>query len=145
MHTVMPDAMLDVEAKRTWSSCYSIDSMYTVEANLGDSGHAFDWLIRTVSGGKLSFQEVDGLAEQAAPGGDGVLAFLGPGAMSAPNAGLRMGGIFIPTPLTFQEPEPGQILRSYLESVAYSIKANLDNIFKVTGGRASSFLSLIHI
>ena len=67
------------------------------------------------------------------------VAFLGPGAMSAPNAGLRMGGIFMPTPLTFQEPEPGQILRSYLERVAYSIKSNLDNIFKVTGGRASSF------
>ena len=138
VHTVMPDPMLDMEARRTWSSCYSIDAMYTVEANLGDCGHAFDWLTRTVSGGKLSFQEADRLAEQAAPGGDGVLAFLGPGPMSAPNAGLRMGGIFMPTPLTFQEPEPGQILRAYLESVAYSIKANLDNIFEVTGRRAGS-------
>lgn len=138
VHTVMQDPMLDVEAKRTWSNCYSIDSMYTVEANLGDCGHAFEWLTRTVSGGRLSFRKADHLAERSAPGGDGVLAFLGPGPMSAPNAGLRMGGIFMPTPLTFQEPECGQIFRSYLESVAYSIKANLDNIFEVTGRRASS-------
>ena len=138
VHTVMPDPMLDLETRRTWSSCYSVDSMYNVEANLGDCGHAFNWLARTLAGGQLSFKEADLLAEQADPGGDGVLAFLGPGPLSAPNAGLRMGGIIMPTPLTFQEPAPGQILRSYLESVAYSIKANLDTISEVTGRRASS-------
>ena len=138
VHSVMPDPMLDLKTRRTWSSCYSVDSMYTVEANLGDCGHAFDWLARTLSGGTFSFEEADRLAEQAAPGGDGVLAFLGPGPLSAPNAGLRMGGIIMPTPLTFQEPSPGQILRSYLESVAYSIKSNLDAISEVTGRRVSS-------
>jgi sugar (pentulose or hexulose) kinase len=91
-----------------------------------------------LSGGKFSFEDADRLAEQAAPGGDGVLAFLGPGPLSAPNAGLRMGGILMPTPLTFQELSPGQILRSYLESVAYSIKANLDTISDVTGRPATS-------
>ena len=136
VHMVMPEPMLDLEARRTWSSCYSVDSMYTVEANLGDCGHAFNWLARTLSGGQLSLEDADRLAEQAPLGGDGVLAFLGPGPLSAPNAGLRMGGIIMPTPLTFQEPTTGQILRSYLESVAYSIKANMDTISEVTGRRA---------
>ena len=39
----------------------------------------------------------------------------------------------MPTPLTFQETTPAQMLRSYLESVAYSIKSNLDAVCELAG------------
>jgi sugar (pentulose or hexulose) kinase len=130
---------LDVGQQRTWSNCYVIGDGYTVEANLGDVGHAYHWLTRTLAGGNLSYTAAEELAEQACPGGDGVFSFLGAGPLTAHIAGLRMGGIIMPTPLTFQESTPAQILRSYLESVAYSIKANLETVSEVTAGRVSRF------
>lgn len=122
--------------QRTWVGCYPIGALYTVEATLGDAGHAYDWLLRTLSGGCLSYQGAESLANQASPGCDGVLSFLGPGPLTAPSAGLRLGGIMMPTPFTFQETTPAQMVRSYLESVAYSIKANLDTLSEVAGKKA---------
>ena len=130
---------LDMGQQRTWSNCYPIGNGYTVEANLGEVGQSYHWLTRTLSGGKLTYSDADQLAEQASPGGDGVFSFLGAGPLSAHSAGLRMGGIIMPTPLTFQETTSAQILRSYLESVAYSIKANLETVSEVSASGVSRF------
>ncbi len=125
-------AKLDTELKRTWVDPYPLRGLRTVQANLGDVGRGYSWLLRTIGGG-LTYAEAEVLAAQASPGSDGVVTILGPGPLTAPNAGLRLGGIIFPTPLTFQEADTGQIIRSYLESVAYSAKANLETASQVSG------------
>jgi autoinducer 2 (AI-2) kinase len=127
---------LDADGSRPWVGCYPVDALYTSESNLGDAGNAYRWLVQTIGGGRLTYQEAEQLAGQIPPGSDGVSVFLGPGPTSAPQAGLRMGGIILPTPLSFQEASPGQIIRAHLESVAYSVKANLDSLGQVTGHTA---------
>ncbi|MCH7605648.1 MAG: FGGY-family carbohydrate kinase [Chloroflexi bacterium] len=123
----------DFVHQRSWVGCYPIGGLYTAEANLGDAGLAWSWLMRTVGGPDLSYEKAEELAQEVSPGCDGVLSFLGPSPLSAPRAGLRLGGIIMPTPLTFQETTPAQMLRSYLESVAYSIKSNLDAVSELVG------------
>ncbi|MCI0865088.1 MAG: FGGY-family carbohydrate kinase [Chloroflexi bacterium] len=129
---------LDLDCRSTWAGCYPIGRLYTVDAKLGDAGHAFDWLVRTIGGGQLSHQAADHLAGEAPRGCDGVACFLGPGPKTAPQAGLGLGGVFLPTPVTYHEPTPAHIFRGYFESVAYSIKSNLAAVAEVAGQPATA-------
>ena len=149
IHVLTASPKLDLESRRTWSGAYppvgAVVALRTAESNLGDVGNAYRWLVMTIGGGLspsprggrsrrgLSYSDADHLASHVSPGCDGVSAFLGAGTTSAPKAGLRMGGILFPTPLSFQEPSPGHIFRAYLESLSYSLKANLVLLSQVTG------------
>ncbi len=124
---------LDLSGQRTWVGCYPCPGLQTAESNLGDVGNAYRWLVQTIGGGHLSYQVAEQLASETPPGCDGVSVLAGPGPMSAPKAGLRLGGIIFPTPLSFQETSPGQIFRAYLEGLSYSLKSNLAILSEVTG------------
>jgi len=127
---------LDLDGQRTWVGCYPVGGLHTAESNLGDVGNAYRWLVQTIGGGRFSYQDADQLASRTQVGCDGVSVFLGPGPLSAPQAGLRTGGIIFPTPLSFQETNPGQIFRGYLESLSFSVKSNLATLSEVTGHTA---------
>ena len=129
-------AEFDGAPPRTWVDPYPVGGLHTVQANLGDVGRAYEWLLRTICGG-LSYAEAEELAAQVPAGSEGAVSFLGPGPVTAPSAGLRLGGIVFPTPMSFQEPTTGQIIRSYLESVAYSVRANLETASGASGPSAS--------
>ena len=134
--------------KRTWVGHHTIEGQWVAEANLGDLGHAYQWLKDLVLGGDELLEKADALAEMVEPGAKGVMALLGGGPLTAPRAGLTTGGVTIPVPLTFQTPTPNQILRASLESIAFTLKANLatleevagpsDGVISVAGGMASS-------
>ena len=137
------------EGMRTWVGCYpfdfaedssfgpaageSADGLWVAESNLGDAGNAYRWLKDTLLGTNASFEEAEQLAQQASAASEGVVAFLGPGPVSSMRAGLRMGGMFFPTPLSFQETTREQLLCAGLENIAFSIKANLSTLQDVTG------------
>ena len=53
--------------------------------------------------------------------------------MSAPEAGLKRGGIVFPTPLLYQKPSVADALRAFWESLAYGLKSNLETLREVTG------------
>ena len=126
------------EKMRTWAGCYLMDGLWVAEANLGASGNAYRWLKDTLLGSRVSFEAAESLAAQAPAASEGVLAFLGPGPVSAFKMGLRMGGLLFPTPLDFQETSPGQLLRASLENIAYGVKANLQVLEEVTDRRIES-------
>ena len=120
------------EQIRTWAGCYPADGLWVAESNSGDAGNAYRWLKEMLVGKGTSFQEVDHLVGQVAPGCDGVVALLGPSPESAFKSGMGQGGILFPTPISFQEASPGQLLRAALESIAFSVKANLSTLEEVT-------------
>lgn len=120
------------EEMRTWVGCYQ-DGSWVAEANLGDAGNAYRWLKDTLLGPDVSFETAEQLAQQSPAEPDGLVAFLGPGPVSAQKAGLRLGGLLFPTPLSFQETNRGQLLRAALENIAYSVRANVGILRAVTG------------
>ena len=147
LQTISSRPYLD-EDSRTWVGCYPLDGMWVAETNLGETGNTYRWLKETLLGADASFEEADQLALHAEAGSEGVVALLGPAPVSSVQAGLKMGGLLFPTPFIFQETSRGQLLRAALENIAYSVKANLATLTKVTdsnfsllylgGGMASS-------
>ena len=121
------------QGMRTWAGCYPADGLWVAESNLGDAGNAYRWLRDTLLGSEASFEEVELLARDSSGASDGVLAFMGPGAVSSFRAGLKIGGLFFPSPVSFQETSRGQLFRAALENVAYSVKANLAILTEVAG------------
>ncbi len=121
------------EQKRIWAGCYPTDNLWVAESNSGDAGNAYRWLKEILVGKDISFEDAEHLAKQVPPGCDGVVALLGPSPNSAFRTGMGQGGILFPTPLSFQEVSPGQLLRAALENIAFSVKANLSTLEEVTG------------
>ena len=118
---------------RTWTGLFPLDRLWVAEANMGVVGGAYRWLKDTLVGTDASFEAAESLAVGASAAPDGVAAFLGPGPVSSFKAGLRLGGLVFPTPLSFQETSPGQLLRASIENVAYSTRANHDVLREVAG------------
>ena len=117
----------DPQAK-AWFSPSPIPHRWISETNLGDAGNAHRWLKNLVLGPEASFSETDALAASAPIGSNGAFAYLGPAPLTAPEAGLRRGGLLFPTPLQYREPTPADILRSFWECLAFAIKANLTTL-----------------
>ena len=124
--------LLDKE-KGSWAGLFPLDGLSVAESNLGDAGNAYRWLKDMLLGSNGSFGEAERLASEASSAPEGVVTFLGPGPASALKTGLRMGGMFFPSPLSFQETSRGQLFRAALENVAYSLKANLATLQEVMG------------
>ena len=118
---------------RTWVGCYPLDGLWVADSSLGDAGNAYRWLKDTLLGPDASFDEAEELAGQATAASQGVLALLGPAPVSSLKAGLKMGGLIFPSPVSFQDTSRGQLLRAALDNIAFSIKANLAILAEVTG------------
>ena len=121
------------KGKGSWAGLFPLDGLSVAESNLGDAGNAYRWLKDILLGSNGSFGEAERLASEASSAPEGVVTFLGPGPASALKTGLRMGGMFFPSPLSFQETSRGQLFRAALENVAYSLKANLTTLQEVMG------------
>ena len=123
----------DGEEMRTWVSCYPVGDLWVAESNLGVAGHAYRWLKDTLLDTQAPFEEAEEMVLSAAQAADGVVAFLGPGPENSLKAGLRMGGLLFPTPMSFQETTKGQMFRAALENIVFSVKANLATLVEATG------------
>jgi sugar (pentulose or hexulose) kinase len=118
--------------KNCWTGCYLSDGLWTLEANLGDAGNAHRWLKEMLMGKEMPWEYADSLAEEMEPGSGGVTCFVGAAPVSATKARLKRGAIAFPTPLSYQETNAGQVLHAFYESLAYSLKANIGSIEKIT-------------
>ena len=126
---------------KVWFSPSPIPGRWLSETNLGDAGNAHRWLKNLILGPNATFTQADALAASAPVGSNGALAYLGSAPLSAPEAGLRRGGLLFPTPLQYREPTRADALRSFWESLAYSVKANLSTLERASN-RTSSVLHL---
>ena len=116
----------------TWSGCFQIPGLWTVESSAGDAGNAYRWLASTLFDSDESpFERMDSLAPSAPVGSDGVMAMLGPSAMDMSSLGMRMGGLVFPVPMTLDGPTRAHLVRSTLEGLAYALRANLEQAERV--------------
>ncbi len=132
LQTVTAASTPDPHAK-AWFSPYPIPGRWASETNLGDAGNAHRWLKNLLLGPNATFGDADALAASAPVGSNGSLAYLGPSPLTAPEAGLRHGGLLFSTPFQYRQPTPADTLRSFWESLAYAVKANLASLERVSG------------
>ena len=119
--------------RATWAGCYPLEGRWEAESNLGEVGTAYSWLKDLLLGAESPISRADELAAAAPMDDTGIIAHLGPGPESSFRAGLRRGGLMFPTPFSFQRPSVGSLIRSALENIAFSIKANLAALDEVAG------------
>lgn len=123
---------------KTWTGLFQSPELWAMESSAGDIGNVWRWLVETLSGGEQDYEEMDGLAGTTPPGSIGVTGHFGPQAMDVSGVGMRLGGILFPTPIAMGGPSRGQIGRAVLESFAFTIRANLEQLEGESGITARS-------
>lgn len=117
---------------RTWTSVHVIPGRWILESNAGETGRAWEWACAM-----LGYTPADGSALAAsAPRGSGdVMTVLGSRAMNAAAMNAGIGALTLPLPLAMSAPDRPHVLRSVLESIAYAIRANLEQLEHVSARR----------
>jgi autoinducer 2 (AI-2) kinase len=122
---------------RLWTSCHVVPDRWVLESNGGDSGDAWRWLL------ELTFGAVDDAAYTAAeeaiastpPTERQIFCHLGPVIFNLGDMNpFKPAGMLFRFPLLHVDrPGRGEVLRSYVESIAYAMRGNCEQIAAVSG------------
>ncbi len=133
---VIDRPLIDPEAN-LWTSCHVVADRWVLESNAGDTGSAYRWLLELLCGAADAGAYAAAEVAMAAIGPEPrtVLTYLGPVIFS-----LRDLNPFKPAGLVFRfpllhidRPVRGEILRGFLESVAFAVRGNWEQIQRMTG------------
>ena len=129
VQTVVDVPVLDPQAN-LWAGCHVVPDRWVLESNAGDTGDAYLWLLDLVSPGRPP-SELWHLGDQLAADrfGPPTMVFIGPTVFNLmklrPN---RPGGILFPFPTMHLRPDRGTLVRAFMESLGYALRANLDQL-----------------
>ena len=120
--------------RRTWVSRHVVPDCWVAEANAGDGGNAYHWLLELLVGAEDGgFERMEALAAEAPAGAEGAIALLGPAPLDLSRPGLRPGGLLFPVPVTFSGLDRAKLARAALENVVYAVRGATDLLAEVTG------------
>ncbi len=129
-------AQLDPGAN-LWTSPHVVADRWVLESNAGDTGNAYRWLLELLLGA------VDAAAYAAAEAAMAavdlapctVFAHLGPAIFNLGNMNpFQPAGVLFRFPLLhIDRPNRGDLLRAFLENLAYAIRGNCEQIAAVSG------------
>lgn len=131
---------------RLWTHCHMFEDIYLIESQAGDAGKIFRGYVESHFGRGIidndqKYAELVKLAEEVAPGSSGTRAFLGTLVWDLtrvnPN---KPAAILFPFPPEERTAGAGNVGRAILESIAFSAKANLEQIIEVTGKKPEEIL-----
>lgn len=118
--------------KNIWTSCTLSENIWSVESTCGDAGNSYSWLINTLYGTQSNHFSTANLEATKIPvGSHGVYSLLGPSHMNMNKIGIKRGGISFPVPVTYSNITRAHIVRSALESIAFSVRRNLEQTQQV--------------
>jgi autoinducer 2 (AI-2) kinase len=128
-----------------WTSCHVVPQRWVLESNGGDSGGAYRWLLELMFGGSGAAEHAE--AEKAIatsrPAERELFCHLGPVIFN-----LKEMSPFRPAALLFRfpllhvdRPARGEILRAYVESIAFAIRGNCEQI-AATSARSIPLLTV---
>jgi sugar (pentulose or hexulose) kinase len=138
LQTVLDRVLFDAQGT-LWAGCHVVPDRWVLESNIGDTGDAYLWLLDLVGGGRPR-EELYALGEQLAMNGFGAptMMFVGPAVF---NLGKlrpsQPGGILFPYPGMHMRPERATLVRAFMESVGYAVRANLEQLAAVRGAAAT--------
>ena len=136
---MLASAAIFDDTRRTWTGCYVEEGLWSLESTCGDAGNAYGWLADTMwSGEARPLDLMDRAAREVPAGSEGVLALLGPPRMDMSRLGFRSGGFIFPVPMTFGAIGREHMARAALESIAFAVRENLEQLESVSGVQAVS-------
>ena len=129
-------------SRRTWTGRHPLGGQGVHESNAGTTGFGWAWVVERLVGelaglrGDAAYAHADRLVASTAPGADGALAFSGGGSVmnaTKPATFLtRYNGAFWP-PSYVAAAGGADVVRACLEAVAYSARANLEQVESARG------------
>ncbi len=132
VQAVFAEPRLD-PAENLWAGCHVVPDRWVLESNCGSTGDAYEWLLDLTMS---TAEDRYGAAEEAARGAEpnATFSFSGPRVFDLTKIRPDVpGAIFFPFPSMQLRPDAGQLIRSTLESIAFAVRANLEQITKATG------------
>lgn len=120
-------------ASNLWAGCHVVPERWVLESNAGSTGDAYLWLLELLV---QTPGDPYRRAEELARTQDdcGTFAFIGPRVFNLNQMRPDMpGGLLFRFPTLQLRPSVGDVLRSFLESIAYAVRANVAQVDAVTG------------
>ena len=128
------DAPMYDEGRRIWTGCHVENGLWSLESTCGDAGNSYRWLADTMWAGEAGpFEAMNSAARNVPVGSDGVLAYLGAFRMDMSRVGMQAGGFIFPVPMTYSGIGRGHVTRAALESIAFAVRSNLEQLENVGG------------
>ncbi len=133
---VITDEPVFDKKRRTWTNNYLTPGCWTLESNAGYTGKAYR-LVREALNRVYSYNDLNIHASETPSGSNGLLAYLGTHVFDAGPPyweNDRLGDIDIPRTLVGRDSySAGELTRSVIESNCYGVRANIEQIEKVSG------------
>ena len=131
IQAVVAEPMLD-PAANLWAGCHVVPGRWVLESNAGSTGDAYLWLLELLVPPGDRYARAEELAR--AERDSGTFSFIGPRVFNLTQLRPDMpGGVLFRFPTLQLRPTAGDVLRAFLESIAYAVRANLAQIEAVTG------------
>lgn len=129
---VLEAPLLDPEM-RTWTGVHVIPDRWVLESNASETGRAWAWLLEMMS---LTDAEADAHVVASPPGANDAMSLIGARRMTAHAMSAGVGALTMPLPFVMSAPSRGDLLRSVMESIAYAIRSNIEQLEEVSGRAA---------
>ncbi|GIW40154.1 MAG: autoinducer-2 kinase [Candidatus Binatia bacterium] len=119
-----------------WAGCHVLEERWVLESNIGDTGDAYRWLLELLGKGRSPsslYRYGEKLAGEDGPPPE-VFSFVGPSIFDTTQLRPdRPGGILFPFPGLHVRPSAADIVRAFLDSIGFAIRANYEQLLEVTG------------
>ena len=132
IQAVVAEPLLD-PAANLWAGCHVVPERWVIESNAGSTGDAYLWLLDLLVKTRGDrYARAEAMAREAHDGG--TFSFIGPRVFNLTKIRPDMpGGVLFRFPTLQLRPSAGDVLRAFLESVAYAVRANIAQVEAVTG------------
>lgn len=134
---MVTDAPFAAPGSGAWTGLFLENGKGVLECNAGDLGNQQRWFAEVLFGNaEEGLKTMNALAAEAPQGAHGATALFGHSRMDPAGMGMRTGGLLFPVPVTFSEIGRGHLVRAQMESAAFTIRANLEQLERAAGVRA---------
>lgn len=141
LQVVTSEAILDPEGK-LWSGAHVIPGLFVLESNGLTAGYVLEWFAELLyCEHSLPLPSLLAEARSSRPGGSGVFSTLGTALFDARTISIPVGNLSLSHMITPSRREGRRhVSRAVLEGIAYSARANLEQIEEVLGGEVQNVL-----
>lgn len=118
-----------------WAGCHVVPGLHVLESNGGDTGDAYNWLLDLlVPGNDDRYARAEQLARRQSDGA--TFMYAGPRIFDFSKMRPdRPGGILFPFPTMHMRPDAGELLRAFLESIAFAVRGNMEQLATLSDQR----------
>ena len=131
---VLDRPVFDME-RQLWVGAHVVPHRWVLESNAGDTGKAYLWLLELLNlkpNGASDYARLEELASQASAECP-VFSYIGPSVFDLRSLNpARAAGLIFPYPFGRRRPGPAEFVLGFLESIAFAVRANLEQIEAAT-------------